>query len=103
MARVIAFVERVLASETCEWDGRGGIGRGGVRLTMKCSLFIKPRALSTILVANQFDRCKSEFLRGHAKKKDVRMFMPPSEASYRENWKIKETKRISSVTFSGLY
>lgn len=22
MARVIAFVERVLASETCEWDGK---------------------------------------------------------------------------------
>ena len=97
-----------------EWEG-GGVGRGGVRLTMKCSLLIQPRAFSTVLVANQFDRCKfevifgnprvilidsfllgrkladsnpwfammiwsimSEFSRGHAKKKEVRMYMPPS-------------------------
>ena len=79
------------------------MGRGGVRLTMKCSLFIKPNALSTILVANQLIDANlkyNEFSRGHAKKKEVRIFMPPSDASY---WKIKETKRISSITFSGLY
>lgn len=37
MARVIAYVERVRASETCALDGKGwgGVGRGGVRLTMK--------------------------------------------------------------------